>query len=78
MVQPSKVYLEYKPEVEQIMEITSTLNELVTPKEASKLMGISKCSVYRWIKHGWLVGIKMPNGTIRIPKVLVNEILAGK
>lgn len=51
---------------------------LLTPKETAKILGISKCSCYRWIKRGWLVKITMPNGTIRIPRVMVDRILAGK
>jgi len=52
--------------------------ELLTIKEAAKTMGMSKCSVYRWVKRGWLIYVRLPNGTIRIPDHSIDVILAGK
>jgi excisionase family DNA binding protein len=50
---------------------------LVTAREAAKLLGVSKCTVYRWLKRGWIVGITLPNGTKRIPRVSIERMLAG-
>ena len=51
---------------------------LLTVKQAAKELGISKCSVYRWVKRRWIAHAKMPNGTIRIPRTSVNKILSAK
>jgi len=58
--------------------LVTTRNELLTPKEAAKVLGIARCSIYRWIKNGWIVGITLPNGTIRIPKAVVERVLARR
>lgn len=51
---------------------------LVTTKEAAKLLGISRCTLYRWLKRDWITGIKLPNGTIRIARVSIDRAMAGK
>lgn len=59
--------------------VTSTeLPELLTVKQVAKALGISKCSVYRWVKRRWIIATKLPNGTIRIQRNSVNAVLAGK
>ena len=58
--------------------VTNTQLELLTVKQTAKALGISKCSVYRWVKRGWIEFVKLPNGTIRIPKRTTNRILTGK
>lgn len=51
---------------------------LLTPEQAAKKLGMSRCSVYRWVKRNWLASVRMPNGTIRIPQTSVDAVLAGK
>ena len=58
--------------------MTTEMEELVSVKEAAKALGISKCSLYRWRKRGWIAGIMLPNGTIRIPQAALDRILADK
>lgn len=59
--------------------VTGTnLPELLTVKQAARTLGMSKCSVYRWVKRGWFVSYTLPNGTIRIPRDCVDRILTGK
>lgn len=59
--------------------VTNTkLPDLLTVKQAAKELGMSKCSVYRWVKRGWLLWIRLPNGTIRILLASVIAVLAGK
>lgn len=60
------------------MVTNTTLPELLTIKQAAKELGISKCSVYRWVKRGWLINTRMPNGTIRILRASINAVLTGK
>lgn len=57
--------------------VTNTRLESVTVKQAAKELGISKCSVYRWVKRGWIMHFKLPNGTIRIPQGSIDTVLAG-
>lgn len=58
--------------------VANTLIALVTVKQAAKELSISKCSVYRWVKRGWVAYVKLPNGTIRIQQSSIDVILAGK
>lgn len=58
--------------------VTSTGVELLTVKQTAKVLGMSKCSVYRWVKRGWIAYVKLPNGTIRILQTSIDVILAGK
>lgn len=57
--------------------VTAT-NTFVSAREAAAMLGISKCTLYRWIKRGWITGIALPNGTIRISLEELNEILTNK
>lgn len=47
-------------------------------RETAEILGISKCTLYRWIKRKWIFGVTLPNGTIRISLESVEEILAGR
>jgi len=59
--------------------VTSTgMPELLTVKQAAKELGISKCSVYRWVKRRWIGYLRLANGTIRIPRTEIVMALAGK
>ncbi len=49
--------------------------KLLTVKQAAKELGISKCSVYRWVKRRWLTSWRLPNGTIRIPQRSIDDML---
>ncbi len=60
------------------MTTNTKLPDLLTVKQAAKELDISKCSVYRWVKRGWLAYVKLPNGTIRILQISVNTVLSGK
>ncbi len=52
-------------------------NELITTKEAARLLHVSRCTIYRWLKRDWLVGITLPNGTIRIARMSVEKAMTG-
>ena len=52
-----------------------TLPELLTVKQAAKELGISKCTIYRWVKREWIVYMRLPNGTIRIPPASIRNVL---
>ena len=58
--------------------MVTTRDGLLTPKEAAKLLEVSRCTVYRWLKRKWLIGIRLPNGTVRIPRASIDVVLAGK
>ena len=58
--------------------VTNTgLPEILTVKQAAKALGMHKCSVYRWVKRGWLMYFRLPNGTIRIQRASIDIVLAG-
>ena len=58
--------------------MVTTQDTFLTTQEAAKFLGISKCSVYRWLKRGWIVGIILPNKTIRISQASLDNILSGR
>jgi excisionase family DNA binding protein len=49
--------------------------EMLTPKEVRIKLGISKRTLYRWIKTGKMKAIVLPSGRIRIPREEVEKIL---
>jgi len=53
------------------------MESFVPAKEAAAILSISKWTLYRWVKRGWIVGIVLPNGTIRIARSSLDNILAG-
>ncbi len=55
--------------------VTRVRTDFVTAKEAAVLLHLSKWSVYRWLKRGWLDGVMLPNGTIRITLSSINQAL---
>jgi len=61
-----------------LVTTTDKTNMLLTPKEAAKMLGVSRCTIYRWLKRGWLIKIYLPNGCIRIPQGSIDVVLAGK
>jgi len=58
--------------------MVTTKAEFLTPREAAKELNVARCTIYRWLKHGWLVAIRLPNGTRWIPRAQVERIMAGK
>jgi excisionase family DNA binding protein len=57
--------------------VTETPERFVSAKEAAEILGISKCTLYRWLKRGWIVGTTLPNGTIRIAGSALDRVLNG-
>jgi excisionase family DNA binding protein len=49
--------------------------EMLTPKEVRVKLGISKRTLYRWIKTGKIKAVVLPSGRIRIPREEVEKIL---
>jgi excisionase family DNA binding protein len=49
--------------------------EMLTPKEVRLRLGISKRTLYRWIKTGKINAVILPSGRIRIPREEVEKIL---
>ena len=56
---------------------TTRLRDTLTIKQAAGELSVSRCTVYRWVKRGWLSFVRLPNGTIRIHWDSVNKILTG-
>jgi len=54
------------------------MEELLTPKEAGKLLGVSTRTIQRWDKEGLIKVIRTPKGRRRIPKSEVFRILREK
>ncbi|KKL16986.1 hypothetical protein LCGC14_2490090 [marine sediment metagenome] len=52
-------------------------NELLTLKKAAKKLGISKCTLYRWVNKDWIRYVRLPNSSIRIPQDAIDSILTG-
>jgi len=43
------------------------MEKLLTPKEASKLLGVSTKTIQRWDKQGLIKVVRTPKGRRRIP-----------
>ena len=54
------------------------MEELLTPKEAGKLLGVSTRTIQRWDKEGLIRVIRTPKGRRRIPKSEVLRLLKEK
>ena len=54
------------------------MEELLTPKEAGKLLGVSTRTIQRWDKEGLIKVVRTPKGRRRIPKSEVLKILREK
>jgi excisionase family DNA binding protein len=49
--------------------------KLVRPREVSRLLAVSRSTVYRWFWEGRLAGVKLAGGTLRILESSVKEML---
>ncbi len=49
--------------------------ELLSPKEAGKLLGVSTRTIQRWDKQGLIKTVRTPKGRRRIPVSEVRRIL---
>jgi excisionase family DNA binding protein len=52
-----------------------TEEEMLTPKEVRLRLGISKRTLYRWIKTGKINAVILPTGRMRIPREEIEKIL---
>ncbi|EDP73386.1 predicted site-specific integrase/resolvase, partial [Hydrogenivirga sp. 128-5-R1-1] len=52
------------------------MEKLLTPKEASKLLGVSTRTIQRWDKQGLIKVIRTPKGRRRIPLSEIKRILS--
>ena len=48
--------------------------DLLTTTEAAKLLGITRTTVYRYVRDGRLPAIKLPTGHTRIPREAVEKL----
>jgi excisionase family DNA binding protein len=51
------------------------MDKLYTTAEVCKILRVSRSSLYRWIKKGWISVIVLPNGQIRVPSTEVEKLL---
>lgn len=47
------------------------LGEELSAKEAAKLAGVSRVTLYRWLRKGTLAGVKNAGGNYRISRAAV-------
>jgi len=52
------------------------MKQLLTPKEAGKLLGVSTKTIQRWDKSGLIKVVRTPNGRRRIPLSEIKRILS--
>ena len=55
------------------MSVTTV--ELLTPKEACRILNISYMTLRRWVKNGKINYVKTPAGRILIPRDEIEKIL---
>lgn len=51
-------------------------NELLSPGEVSKVLGVSKRTVLRWLEKGGIEGVKIGTKLIKIPKDSLKKIIS--
>jgi len=56
----------------------ATNNKFLTTKEVAEILGVSRCTIYRWCKRGWLVRIVLPNKTFRIVRASLDKAMSGR
>src|SRR4029453_3486459 len=57
------------------MNATETRAQFLSPREAAKLLGLSRQTIYRQIHRGALPAVRVGSTTIRIPaRLLVSEL----
>ncbi len=60
----------------EICVIMHCMEQLFTPKEAGKLLGVSTKTIQRWDKSGLIKVVKTPNGRRRVPLSEIKRILS--
>lgn len=50
-------------------------SQLLRVQEAAKLLKVSKWTVYRWIDEGRLRGTKIGQGSLRVFRISVDELI---
>lgn len=53
----------------------SSVEELLTVREACLYLRVREQSVWRWIKKGKIKSVKLPSGRYRIPKSEIVKIM---
>jgi excisionase family DNA binding protein len=56
------------------MNATETRAQFLSPREAAKLLGLSRQTIYSQIHRGALPAVRVGSTTIRIPALLVSEL----
>lgn len=54
------------------------MDELLTVKQISEILKVTKDQVYRWIKAGTLDAVRLPSGTLRITMEVFEDFLHTK
>ena len=52
--------------------------ELITPKEACKMLGVSTSTLRRWAYQGKIRYVKLPSGRLRYYRSDIEKILRGE
>lgn len=45
----------------------------LTPQEVADHYRVSRLTIYSWIQSGKITGVKLPGGTVRIPRTAVPD-----
>ena len=59
------------------MKIVIDAGDLLTPEEAAKKLGISRMTIFRWIKSSKITAVKLDRHTL-IPKSEVTRLRKAK
>lgn len=52
-------------------------HDLMTPAQVGRVFGVQTRTVWTWIKRGKLEAIKLPGGTYRVRRSVVDAALGG-
>lgn len=51
------------------------MNNMISPREAAKQLGVQTITIYRWIRIGQIPAYRLPSGYLRIHAADVDALL---
>jgi len=51
------------------------MDKLYTLEEVAKMLGLSRRTMYRWVRRGWISIVVLPNGQIRVPSSEIEKLV---
>jgi excisionase family DNA binding protein len=73
-----KIQIETRPAQAKIVQKVEPISSLLPPKEASRMLGVSYKTLWRWWKEGKIRAVTLPSGRLRYHKDEIERLLTEK